>query len=122
MILKQDFEINNIEYNLNFSNKEILSLIQNVSMNELNCFQYYSAKSLDLLNEIEWLFKDNDCEIVINNCKFNKDDEHDFNISFSGETIEKLNVDLGIAYQASKAYKNKVLTIFKGYMKYDGDS
>jgi hypothetical protein len=121
MILKQDFQIKKIKYNLNFSDKEMLSLIQSVSMNELNCFQYYSTKSLDLSNEIEWLIRDNDCEIVINNCKFHKDDEHDFNISFSGETFDKLNVDLGIDYQASKAYKNKVLTIFKGYMKYDGD-
>lgn len=122
MILKQNFGIKIFEYNLNFSEREILSLIQSTEMHEVNCFQFYTTKSSALFNEIGWLFKDNDCEISINNCKFQLDDEYDFNISISGNSFEKLHVDLGIDYQASKEYKTKVLSIFKGHMKYDGDS
>ncbi len=121
-ILKQDFGIKKLEYILNFSDKEILSLIQSIPMKEINCLQYYSTKSLDIFSEIEWLIKDNDCNIELNNCKFHQNDKFDFNISINGNSLDSLNVDLGIEYLAPKEYKTKVLKIFKGYMKYDGDS
>ena len=120
-ILIDNNDITSGEYNINSEAKSTVSIVDNIPLDEVSCYFYYNLKSINSITELDWVLQNNECTIELCDCKFDKDDEFEFSLYISGNSIKKLDVDLFIDYQSPTEYKDKVLNLFEGKMKHVGD-
>lgn len=109
------------KYYINSKNRETLKLIDSLETREIECYFNYELDSFDKVEQLDWLLNDNECTIELHESSFDAKDEFKFSLCISGDSVENLDVDLFIAYQAPNEYKEKVLNLFEGKMHHVGD-
>lgn len=119
--LNKAFSSNDYRINITADELAQISIIDNVETKDCICNFYFKLDEIQDIRNLNWILENNECSIELDNARFQEETSSYFNVYLSGKSMNDLDFDLFIDIESSDAYKNKILSLFEGKLKYIGD-